>query len=91
MKDELNDIEYDILNALYFVEPFEHILAECNAKPSVVADVLKQLIHRKFVVAMQWDDEKKEFIRSFMYDSDDMNRYHYLATKNGLLAHNGRL
>jgi hypothetical protein len=42
-------------------------------------------------VAMQWDEEKKEFIRSFMYDSDDMNRYHYLATKNGLLAHNGRL
>lgn len=86
----LTDIEYDILNAIYFVEPFENILAECNAAPNVVADVLKQLIHKKYVVAMRFDEEKQEYSRSFIYDSDNMNAYAYLATKEGLLAHNSR-
>ena len=49
MESQLSDIEYDILNAIYFVEPFENILAECNAAPNVVADVLKQLIAKKFM------------------------------------------
>ena len=55
MESQLTDIEYDILNAIYFVEPFENILAECNAAPNVVADVLKQLIAKKYVVAMRFD------------------------------------
>lgn len=88
--EELSEIEYDILNALYFVESFAHILEECKEKPPVVADVLKQLIHRKYVVPMKWDEETKEYVRSFIYDTDDMNRYHYLITKEGLLAHNSR-
>ncbi len=90
MNEPLTDIEYDILNAVYFVEPFEHILQECTEKPAVVADVLKQLIHKKYIVPMLWDEEKSEYVRSFIYDTDDMNRYHYLATKEGLLAHNSR-
>jgi hypothetical protein len=87
----LTDIEYDILNAIYFVEPFENILAECNASPNVVADVLKQLIHKKYVVAMRFDEQKQDYVKSFIFDSDDMHAYSYLATKDGLLAHNGRL
>jgi hypothetical protein len=88
MSDQLTDIEYDILNAIYFVEPFRTITAECKAPEKVVADVLKQLIDKKYVSPMQFDENKQEYIRTFFYDSDDMNAYHYLATKEGLLAHN---
>jgi hypothetical protein len=88
MESQLTDIEYDILNAIYFVEPFDNILAECKAAPNVVADVLKQLIHKKYVVAMRFDEQQQEFVRSFIYDSDNMNAYAYLATKEGLFAHN---
>jgi len=87
MTEILSTIEYDILNAVYFVEPFENILSECNEKEPVVADVLKQLIHKKYIVPMKWDETKSEFIRSFIYDSDDMRAYHYLATKEGLMVH----
>lgn len=90
MNPSLSDIEYDILNAIYFVEPFENILAECPYPPNVVADVLKQLIARKWVAAMRFDPDKQEYIRSFIYDSDDMRAYAYLATKEGLLAHNSK-
>jgi hypothetical protein len=90
MDSLLTDIEYDVLNAIYFVESFEHIVAECAKPPSIVGDVLKQLIHRKYVVPMRWDEEKTEFVRSFIYDTDNMNAYSYLATKEGLMAHNSR-
>lgn len=89
MSEQLSDIEYDILDAVYFVEPFGNILAECPYPANVVADVLKQLIAKKFVVAMRYDEQSGEYLRSFIYDTDNMHAYSYLATKEGLLAHNG--
>ena len=90
MSDPLSDIEYDILNAIYFVEPFQNILDECKAPENIVADVLKQLIAKKYVSPMQFNEEKQEYIRTYFYDSDDMRAYHYLATKEGLMIHNSR-
>jgi hypothetical protein len=90
LNEPLSDIEFDVLNALYFVEPFQNILDECKASEPVVADVLKQLIHKKYVTPMQFDEEKQEYIRTFFYDSDNMRAYHYLATKDGLIAHNSK-
>ena len=90
MNEKLTEIEYDVLNALYFVEPFDHILADCPYPETIVKDVLRQLITRKYVVPMRFDSEKQEYIRSFMYDGDDMRAYAYLATKEGLIAHNSR-
>lgn len=87
---ELTPIEYDILNAVYFVEPFETILSECKYPEAVIADVLKQLIHKKYITTLVFDLEKQEYIRTFFYDSDNMRAYAYLATKEGLLAHNSR-
>lgn len=88
---ELDEIEFDILDAIYFVEPFEHIVEECREKnKNVIADTLKQMIHKKWVSAMVFSEEKNDFVRSFIYDTDDMNAYHYLATKEGLLVHNGK-
>lgn len=90
MNDPLSDIEYDILNAIYFVEPFQNILDECKAPEKIVADVLKQLIAKKYVSPMQFDEAKQEFVRTYFYDSDDMRAYHYLATKEGLMIHNSK-
>jgi hypothetical protein len=87
---ELTDLEYDILKVLYFVEPFEKILEEVDSPANVVADSLKYLIDQKLVVPMRWDEDSQNYLRSFIYDTDDMNAYRYLATKEGLIAHNTR-
>jgi hypothetical protein len=87
---ELTELEFDILNVLYFVEPFEKILEEVDSPANVVADSLKFLIDQKLVVPMRWDDESQNYLRSFIYDTDDMNAYRYLATKEGLILHNSR-
>jgi hypothetical protein len=90
MENTLTDIEYDVLNAIYFVEPLDNILAECNAPENIVCDVIKQLIAKKYVTPMLFDEQKQEFVRTFFYDSDNMRAYSYLATKDGLMAHNTR-
>jgi hypothetical protein len=90
MENELTDIEYDILNAIYFVEPFDNILSECKYPEKIVGDVLKQLIAKKYVTPMMFDEGKQEYLKTFFYDSDNMRAYSYLATKDGLLAHNSR-
>lgn len=84
------ELEYDILNTIYFVESFEKILEEVNAPENIVADGLKFLIDHKFVIAMRWNSGKQEYERTFFYDSDNMRAYHYLITKDGLTAHNSR-
>lgn len=88
-KEEIDPLEMEVLNCLYFVEPFQTILDETKIPRNIAADILKKLIAKKWVTAMQLDAEEKEFIRSFIYDTDKMDDYHYLATKEGLMKHNG--
>jgi len=88
---QLTDVEYDILNVLYFVEPFEKILEEVNNIPeNIVRDGLRFLIAHRMVAPMKWDAKKKDYTRSNIYDGDDMRAYRYLITREGLVAHNGR-
>jgi len=87
---ELNDLQYKILDSLYFVEPFDKILEEVAEPENLVAAELKQMISRRWVQPMRWDAEKGDFVRSNIHDVDDMRAFRYLATKEGLLKHNGR-
>jgi hypothetical protein len=86
----LTDVEFDILNAIYFVEPFDKILEEVHLPENILADALKFLIVHKLATAMKWDEAKNTWVRSFIYDSDNMRAFHYLVTKDGLYAHNTR-
>ena len=87
---ELTEVEFDILNTVYFVETFDKILEEVKFPANIVADGLKFLIRARFISPMKWDAKKKEYVRSFMYDSDNMRAYRYIITREGLEAHNTR-
>lgn len=86
----MNDAQFSILDTLYFVEPYDQIIAETGLPESVVKDELRNLIAARLVQVMSYDEKSKDFVRSSMYDADDMRAYHYLATKEGLLKHSGR-
>jgi hypothetical protein len=86
----LTDVEYAILDVLYFAEPFENILKEVAGDANVVADSLKILIDVGYVLPMMFDDEKQDFIQTFMYDADNMHNFRYIITRDGLNAHNSR-
>ena len=87
---ELTEIEYDILNTVYFVETFDKILEEVDYTANIVADSVKFLIRMKYISPMKLDPKTKDYVRSFMYDSDNMRAYRYIITREGLEAHNTR-
>jgi hypothetical protein len=90
MSMNLNDAQFAILDTLYFVEPFDQIIEESGLPESVVKDELRNLIAARWVQVMAFDETSKDFVRSTLYDADNMRDYHYLATKEGLLKHSGR-
>lgn len=87
---DLTPLEYDILNAVYFVESFDHIVEECNVDQYQVADTLKTMISKKWIVPMVFDKEVNDYRRSIFYDSDNMKDFHFMATREGLEVHNSR-
>ncbi|RMG26483.1 MAG: hypothetical protein D6730_09050 [Bacteroidetes bacterium] len=87
--EELNDIQFQILDALYFVEPFSALLQEVDAPEAVIKDELRILIDRDWVQVMEFVEEKGDYLRTAIYDADNMQQYAFLATKKGLLVHNG--
>ncbi len=87
----MEELEFEILDALYFVEPFATIVAEVSEKRvPVIKDYLKKLINRQWVKVMIWDDQEKTFVSSPFTDYDNLDEYHFLITRQGLLAHNSK-
>ena len=89
MSYELNEVQFRILDAIYFVESLEHILEDVGEPEPVVRDELRTMIDRGWVHVMAFDEAKGDFIRTAIYDTDNMQEYSYLASKDGLLKHNG--
>ncbi|MCS7074308.1 MAG: hypothetical protein NZ108_07560 [Bacteroidia bacterium] len=86
---ELTNLQFQILDCLYFVEPFHKIVEETGAPTKVVADELKTMISRRWVQVMRFDSELNDFVATLFYDSDNLQECSFLATKEGLLLHNG--
>ena len=87
--EEMNEIQFQILDSLYFVEPFDNILAEVKGTEPIVASELKSLIRLGWVQVMDFDTQLGDFKKTMFYDSDNMRAFSYLATKEGMLRHNG--
>ena len=55
-----------------------------------MVDELRTMIDRGWIQVMMFDKEKGDYIGTAIYDTDHLEEYHFLATKAGLLKHNGR-
>jgi hypothetical protein len=91
---DLSELQFDILDALYFVEPYQSLLSEVMAQSGaseqlIVAD-LKQLIAWRYVQVLRYDEHANDWLKTPFHDADDLHAFRYLATKEGLLVHNGR-
>lgn len=84
----MTDAEFDVLDALYFVTPFAEVVQESGLPEAVVRDALRGMVHRGWVRCYQGPDT--ELMPQEVVFEEHYGAYHYLATKAGLLAHNGR-
>ena len=89
MSEEINDIQFQILDSVYFVEPLEKILEEVGQPKPIVIDELRTLIDKGWIQVMIFDNDKNDYKRTAIFDTDHLQDYAFLATKEGLLKHNG--
>ncbi|KOF03444.1 hypothetical protein AWW67_17110 [Roseivirga seohaensis] len=84
----MTDNEFDVLDELYFVQPFNAILEETQLAESELKEVLSGLLNKGWVKC--FGDRQAEMPIALSELGNDLTSYFYLATKEGLLVHNGR-
>lgn len=84
----MTDMEFDVLDELYFVQPFDAVLEETELAEGELKKVLLELLNKGWVKC--YGDRQAEMPIAPKDLGNDLASYFYLATKEGLLAHNGR-
>ncbi|MBO3698516.1 hypothetical protein J4E76_08655 [Fabibacter sp. E12] len=84
----MTDEEFDVMDELYFVQPFSHLIEELEMNATDLKSVLKGLLDRDWIKCF-YNMNEEVFEDKLDFDNEFQD-YYYLATKTGLLAHNGR-
>ena len=82
----MTDLEFEILDELYFVQTFDALLDSININEDELKHSLSQLIKKGWVKCM--NSLTEEVLADIPEFEDRYKNYFYLATKAGLLAHN---
>lgn len=84
----MTDLEFEILDELYFIIAFDELRMQLALEEQNLKKELHSLINKGWVRCMlKGSDDVVETLDSF---DSDFKKYNYLATKAGLLAHNGK-
>lgn len=87
----LTDLEFLLIDELYFVTPFTDLLAAVHADREVLVQALTSLLERGLVSQMIYDTQQKDFVKTESGSFADIESGFYVATKAGLLEHNTRM
>lgn len=84
----MTNLEFEVLDQLYFVESFKKVQDELSLDEDTLKNVLKEMIEKGWVKC--FSDRYTEITMDTKQFEEKYNLYQYLATKEGLLAHNSR-
>ncbi|PIQ22057.1 MAG: hypothetical protein COW65_05385 [Cytophagales bacterium CG18_big_fil_WC_8_21_14_2_50_42_9] len=85
----MNDLEYDIINELYFVTAFRDLAGTLDLPDTELSANLEDLVQKKYIKCFYPDpDTEIEYNAEEFFQN--CRSYYFLATKEGLLAHNSR-
>jgi transcription initiation factor IIE alpha subunit len=84
----MTDLEFKILDVLYFPETLEAIVEETGLSQNLVRAELKRLVSKGWVSAMRYSESAQDWVPTPIYDVEE--GYKYLATREGLMRHAGR-
>ncbi len=82
----MTDVEYDILDELYFVQSFVFLLKELGMSEHSLKKNLGTMIEKGWIKCFR-QDNTEVFGEALAFDQN-YREYLYLATKRGLMAHN---
>ncbi|MBC7923741.1 MAG: transporter [Ferruginibacter sp.] len=84
----MSDLEFDVLDELYFVTSFGQLCRTLQLAEQEVKEILRALVGKGWVKC--FDGDTKEVVVSELSFDERYAQYHYLATKAGLFAHHSR-
>ncbi|WPP48888.1 transporter [Catalinimonas niigatensis] len=82
-------LEFDVLDELYFVVSFRHLQEELEMEEQTLKEALLALLQKGWVKCFK--DASEEAMQHETEFEIKYKEYFYLASKKGLLAHNGRV
>jgi hypothetical protein len=85
----VNDIEFDILDELYFVTSFKELKQQLGVPEEQLCQNLKTLAKSGFLKCLFPDPDSEIEFEERLF-SENYRNYFFLATKEGLLQHNSR-
>ena len=84
----MTDLEYDVLDELYFVISFSQLQDTLELKEHELKEVLQMLLRKGWIKC--FSNQTDELSANEIDFSNRFKEYHYLATKAGLLVHHGK-
>jgi len=84
----MTNLEFEILDEIYFVESFANLQKKIDTNEQTLKNTLKQMIEKGWVKCFA--NQYTEVVFDTHSFEEKYQIYHYLATKEGLLAHNSR-
>jgi hypothetical protein len=86
--NSLTDLEYRILDELYFVSSFQTLLDNLNEEKNLVFNSLKNLLENGLVIQMKYGEGRERKLE--IADLTTLEQSHFVASRKGLLIHNSR-
>lgn len=82
----MSDLEYDVLDELYFVQSYNYLKNTLSWEDDMLRDTLKRLLEKGWIKCFV--DPKEEIFDNEIDIDTQYRKYFYLASKAGLFAHN---
>jgi|TARA_B110000046_G_scaffold149305_1_gene157458 hypothetical protein len=81
----MTNTQYEIIDALYFVTPFNELVAQLDLEKELLVVELHKLHHRGWIRVYDGIDQELE---NHALLNDRFEKYQFLASKQGLIVHN---
>jgi hypothetical protein len=86
----MNELEFTVLDELYFVNSFYSLQQETTIDSNQLIAVIKGLLSKKYVTQLVFSKLINDYIKLDAPDYSKLTESYFVATKEGLLAHNTR-
>lgn len=86
--NSLTDLEFSILDELYFVSSFQSLIDNVNKEKELVEEALRKLLQNDLVIQVKMHAGREEKLDT--PDFDTLQESYFVASKKGLLIHNSR-
>ncbi len=82
----MNDIQFEILDELYFVISFKDLLSSLEMDEETLLQNLKEMVKKEWIKC--FEKETEIATSDIDYSDKKFRSYLFLASKKGLFAHN---